>query len=181
MCAKAVTVTRRPSSREAILDAAENLAGEVGANHLTLEAVAARASISKGGLLYNFPTKNALLRGMVERFVTRVREGSFEGASASAIVQKLIANRLATRKPDKEGKGVSMIAAVAEQPDLLEPIRDNHRDLWSKLKANPDRDQALIAWLAVEGLLFMELLGTSPLSSQERARLVGEVEQLLSE
>jgi AcrR family transcriptional regulator len=180
MCAKAVAVVRRPSSREAILDAAEQLAGEVGANHLTLEAVAARAGVSKGGLLYNFPSKNALLRGMVERFVTRVREGGLDGTTASAIVQRLIANRLATRKPDKENKSVSMIAAVAEEPELLDPIREYHRELWSKLKANPDREQALIAWLAIEGLLFMELLGTSPLSGQDRVRLVAEVERLLA-
>jgi AcrR family transcriptional regulator len=180
MCAKPVTAVRRPSSREAILDAAEQLAGEVGANHMTLDAVAARAGISKGGLLYNFPSKDGLLKAMIERFVSRIRAGGLEGKTASAIVRSLNANRLESRKAVQQGKGAGMIAAIAERPELLDPIRDHHRDLWSKMRANPDRERALIAWLAIEGLLFMELFGTSPLSLQERARLVAEVDKLLS-
>jgi hypothetical protein len=54
----------RPGSREAILDAAEALVGEAGAAHLTLDGVAARAGASKGGVLYNFATKEAPVRGM---------------------------------------------------------------------------------------------------------------------
>jgi AcrR family transcriptional regulator len=180
MCAKAVTAIRRPSSREAILDAAEHVAGEVGANHMTLDAVAGRAGISKGGLLYNFPSKDALLKGMIERFVRRIRAGGLEGKTATAIVKRLNANRLESRKAAHHGKGAGMIAAIAENSELLDPIKEHHRDLWSKMRASPDRDRALIGWLAIEGLLFMELFGTSPLSVQERARLVGEVERLLS-
>ena len=52
----------RKSSREKILDAAAELVAEIGAGRLTLEAVAEKAGLSKGGLLYNFPTKDALLQ-----------------------------------------------------------------------------------------------------------------------
>src|SRR5215212_6184568 len=64
-----VMARKRPSSRERILDAAAELVREVGAGRLTLDAVAERAGLSKGGLLYNFPTKEALLQGMLERIV----------------------------------------------------------------------------------------------------------------
>jgi AcrR family transcriptional regulator len=147
---------------------------------MTLDAVAGRAGISKGGLLYNFRSKDALLKSMIERFVTRIRDGGLDGKSATAIAKRLNANRLESRKAANHGKGAGMIAAVAESPELLDPIRDHHRDLWTKMRASPDRDRALIGWLAIEGLLFMELFGTSPLSAQERARLIGEVERLLA-
>src|SRR5919112_4767165 len=62
-------VRGRKSSREKILDAAAELVSEIGAGRLTLDAVAERASLSKGGLLYNFPTKEALLQGMLERII----------------------------------------------------------------------------------------------------------------
>src|SRR5918995_4669163 len=62
----------RKSSREKILDAAAELVSEIGSGRLTLEAVAERAGLSKGGLLYNFPTKEALLQGMVQRLVDQV-------------------------------------------------------------------------------------------------------------
>ena len=51
----------RKSSREKILDAAAELVTEIGAGRLTLEAVAEKAGLSKGGLLYNFPTKEAAI------------------------------------------------------------------------------------------------------------------------
>ncbi len=40
---------------------------EEGVEKLTLEAVAKKAGISKGGLLYHFPTKDELILGMVEQ------------------------------------------------------------------------------------------------------------------
>lgn len=44
----------RPSSREKILAAAAELADIVGPGNISLDAVAQRAGVSKGGLLYNF-------------------------------------------------------------------------------------------------------------------------------
>ncbi|HBF34148.1 TPA: hypothetical protein DDW35_06255, partial [Candidatus Sumerlaeota bacterium] len=60
----------RPDSKEAILDAAESVVLEHGASHMTLDAVAERAGVSKGGLMYNFPTKEALLTAMITRLGT---------------------------------------------------------------------------------------------------------------
>ncbi|WP_114948026.1 TetR/AcrR family transcriptional regulator [Microvirga calopogonii] len=65
-------VRGRKSSREKILDAAAELVSEIGSGRLTLEAVAERAGLSKGGLLYNFPTKDALLQAMIQRLVDEV-------------------------------------------------------------------------------------------------------------
>ena len=54
------------SSKQRILQAAASVVDESGAAHLTLEAVAEAAGLSKGGLLYHFPNKRALLSGMLE-------------------------------------------------------------------------------------------------------------------
>ena len=42
---------------------------EGGISGLTLEAVAREAGVSKGGLLYHFPSKEALISGMIGRLV----------------------------------------------------------------------------------------------------------------
>lgn len=59
-------------TRDRILDALEELLLEGGAHGITLEAVAARAAVSKGGLLYHFPGKEQLLVGAVDRLGERV-------------------------------------------------------------------------------------------------------------
>ncbi|GAY15515.1 TetR/AcrR family transcriptional regulator [Mycobacterium sp. shizuoka-1] len=58
------------TSRERILDAyAEALAVD-GERHATLDAVAARAGVSKGGLLYHFPSKDQLAEALCDRLIT---------------------------------------------------------------------------------------------------------------
>jgi AcrR family transcriptional regulator len=51
----------RPSARDKILDATLELIGDIGVPAVTLEGVAARAGVSKGGLLYHFRFKEQLL------------------------------------------------------------------------------------------------------------------------
>ncbi|MFM7414309.1 MAG: helix-turn-helix domain-containing protein, partial [Alphaproteobacteria bacterium] len=50
-----------------ILDAAENLIIARGVAAMTLEAVAREAGVSKGGLLYHFASKEALLEALLGR------------------------------------------------------------------------------------------------------------------
>ncbi|MFI6570756.1 TetR/AcrR family transcriptional regulator [Nocardia fluminea] len=60
-------------TRDRILDALETLLLERGAAQMTLDKVAAAAGVSKGGLLYHFKSKDALLVGLVQRLGDRAR------------------------------------------------------------------------------------------------------------
>jgi AcrR family transcriptional regulator len=55
------------STRDRLLDAFETLLVTVGSRAATLDAVAAAADVSKGGLLYHFPSKDSLVEGMLQR------------------------------------------------------------------------------------------------------------------
>ena len=61
------TMARKPVARDAVLDAFEELLIDVGERAATLDAVAKRAGVSKGGLLYHFPNKEALITATLER------------------------------------------------------------------------------------------------------------------
>lgn len=60
-------MARQPVARDAVLDAFEALLIDVGERAATLDAVAKRAGVSKGGLLYHFPNKEALIAATLER------------------------------------------------------------------------------------------------------------------
>lgn len=66
------------SARDRVLDAYETLLIEHGAASVTLDAVAAEAAVSKGGLLYHFASKDALCSGLLDR----LRERSAADADA---------------------------------------------------------------------------------------------------
>ena len=57
-------------TKDRLLDAATTVVHRDGAQALTLDAVAAEAEVSKGGLLYHFKSKRELVEGMVERWLS---------------------------------------------------------------------------------------------------------------
>lgn len=64
----------RPSNRDRVLDAYETLLVEGAGATVTLDAVAEAGAVSKGGLLYHFPSKEALVDGLADRLRSRATE-----------------------------------------------------------------------------------------------------------
>lgn len=62
-------MSRPPAAREKLLDAYAELLRDEGERAATLEAVAAKAGVSKGGLLYHFRTKEALAEALSEQML----------------------------------------------------------------------------------------------------------------
>ena len=65
---------RANNSREHILDTYVDLLIRSGERAATLDAVATAAKVSKGGLLYHFSSKKALLEALAERTLTLAEE-----------------------------------------------------------------------------------------------------------
>ena len=72
----------RESVRDRILVAAMAVARESGASRLSLHAIARRAGVSKGGLLYHFPKKDALMRALVERHLAEIEAATIAATNA---------------------------------------------------------------------------------------------------
>ena len=174
------------SSREVILDAAEAVVLESGARHMTLDAVAARAGVSKGGFLYHFPTKEALLRAMLERLIKHLEErrkekgkGLKEGPGRE--IKAFILSRV-ERDPKMEQIGSAVLAAAAHDPTLLQPARDEIRSSLSEImQPGISFKRAAVIFFAVQGLKLMELLTLSPLNIKERKEFAKELLRLADE
>lgn len=89
---------RANNSREHVLDAYVDLLIHTGERAATLDAVATAAKVSKGGLLYHFSSKKALLEALAERTLTLAEEDfaamsqAPEGASAYYINSSIPSN-----------------------------------------------------------------------------------------
>lgn len=176
---------KRINSRTKILDAAAQIIREIGAGRLTLDAVAQRAGVSKGGLLYNFPSKDALLQGMIQRIVDEVcarknhlRSTLKSGPNLEARVVTTVLLEL--QEPETEDLALGILAASAERRELLSPVRHTIEESYGQLMADAENPQAvLLAWLAVEGLRGLEMHGLSPLSEADRTDFVSSIKELL--
>ncbi len=171
-------IPARPA-RERLLDAAERLVLEVGAAHLTLDAVAKFAGVSKGGLLHHFPSKDALLESMLARHRSEV-DAQVAARCAARGPRPSRAEQFRERVkvllesgPERRAAGAALLAAAADNPALMGHCRAGYRELIDELARLPGGfERAALVLLAVDGLLLGELLRISPYTPEERTRLV---------
>lgn len=175
----------RSSSRDRILDAAEAVVADEGVAHLTLAGAAARAGVSKGGVLYHFPTRGALVGAMVQRMVdafdrdveAAVRPGP--GGVTHAYVDEFFASG-----PDQGVEGRSwaaVLAAMASEPALLQPLQASMHAWQQRLEHDGvDPARATAVRLAVDGLWLCELFGIAALTPQMRSAVEAELKALVT-
>lgn len=146
--------------KQALLDAAETVLSEQGTQALTLTAVADRAGVSKGGLLYHFPTKEALVRAMVARVIEEFDDliasylGSYGDGVPSAYTRAYVEATFEILTGDARAyRRWSAITAAAADPDQAEPLNEAMRRWHGRDPAeDPDPGTAMVVRLAAEGL-----------------------------
>ena len=74
---------RKPLAREKLLRALEEIVLTDGERAATLDAVAAAAGVSKGGLLYHFPTREAMVQAAMARLEELAEEDTRRLAASS--------------------------------------------------------------------------------------------------
>lgn len=172
---------RSQLSRQKLLDAAESVVLEKGVTNLTLDAVAAAAGVSKGGLLYHFPSKDALVMALVENMVAEIVE-EFESALAvepegpgrkTRAILAISACRTGQAHQERRDRlGAALLAAAGNNPDLLKPMQE----VFSKCMEDVGDDGLepgvpLIVAAALDGLMFWQLFGlyTPPRANLKQA------------
>ncbi|GAA4571340.1 TetR/AcrR family transcriptional regulator [Planotetraspora kaengkrachanensis] len=137
--------------RDELLDAAECLLEDQGSQGLTLAAVAERAGVSKGGLLYHFAHKEALIKAMIERLIGEFdamieaqRESTYTRAYLKATFEAIESGRL---------RRWAVVTGAAGDPELLAPLREAMAR-WHRhgLDDEPDPRTSQIVRLACEGV-----------------------------
>jgi AcrR family transcriptional regulator len=173
----------RPSCKESILDAAEAIVLEAGAAHLTLDAVAERSKISKGGLIYHFPSKDALLEAMIGRLMERIerlREQARQELSPGPVNELMVEIRALQALSASDNRlGAALLAVTANQPDLTRTMHEALRARFhNEIAGEDDFVHSSILYFAALGLHFHDLLNLSLLDSQKQEHLFEELQRL---
>jgi AcrR family transcriptional regulator len=176
-------------ARERILEAAERVVGDVGAARMTLEGVAQAAGVSKGGLLYHFPSKEALLGALAKRYVEGMVdcvEQAKAGMGDTAGPRDLRACIVGVLDPQQRAKlrgmGAALFAAAANDLTLLEVIRERIAHFMRQLEdSNVDFARGAIVTLAIDGLIMRESLRISSFTDEQRERVVQQLLQIADE
>jgi len=176
-------------ARTRILDAAESLVRAKGVTGLTLDAAAQTASVSKGGLLYHFASKEALLDALLKRLALFIAEDFEAGVAAQPEGPGRVARAMLTWAlglPRNESNercdraAAVFLAAFHHDPALLQPVREQMEKMKAAVAADglrPGHGMAVMA--AGDGLFMARIFGLYTLDDAERAALHGALSRLL--
>lgn len=150
-----------------------------GVRAMTLQAVAREAGVSKGGLLYHFPSKRDLITAMVKARAHRLHNTSrrFEELHPGAGPAAAYVSTVAEAPPTE--LDAALLAAIFEDPALLEAYRQEVVEMYRRLAEGAgDPILAIVVGLACDGLWTNELLNTGIPDPRARAAVITRLAQL---
>lgn len=171
---------KKESAKGKLLESAKKILKEEGYEKFTLDSLAKRTGVSKGGVLYHFPSKERLIQEIIENLIIRFenRLNSEEDGSASPWIFKYFQATFADLE-DSDLQSSGIIAALASNPNLLLPLVERYSS-WKQKFKKEKMDQGLSDILrnAADGIWFNEVFGLSVLSSKEKKQILVKVEKL---
>ena len=176
--------TRNPNTkRQQIIEATKRILRNGGYfTRFSLEKVAEEAGVSKGGLLHHFPSKEALLSGVGQDIITQFdqrvqRELDDKTSSAGRFTRAYI--RAGLEADDRVSDISPVLLAFLRSVDKAAPSRFNY---WQQQTEQDGLDVVLatIIRLAVDGLLYAEVIDAQAISPELRLQIIERLRALSS-
>ncbi len=177
---------KRVIDQQAVLDAAERVVGRDGAANLTIDAVAREAGVNKASVLYDHKSKQALVEAVVDRAFERDTafhagvEEQLDAPEDRAIKGRILA---ASEPPPEEFKAVALnlSAALALDAELRGKMQQSQARTIARIEETSQSARgALLAYLALEGLKFLEHLDFHHFPHEDRDRILREINWLVT-
>jgi len=179
---------RRKASetRELVFVACGAILHREGLAALTLDAVAEEAGLSKGGLLYHFPTKlalvEALFRHHLDLFDLRIdalRQADILQDQASWLRAYAQASIEQISDADTASLFASLFAAGERYPSVLQIMRDYYVAWQAQIDdSGLSASSAMMIRLTVDGFWFAHLYQYSPPTGAQRAEVINYIMRL---
>ncbi len=163
--------------QDRLLDAAERVVARDGVSTLTLEAVAREAGVSKGGLLYHFPSKSDLITAFVERIGSRCEAKQAADVEPTgtpgAFTRAYLRIRTQPIDPQEQPIKTALLAAAATDKRYLDPIRKRSEQWQRQLETDGiDPAVATIVRLAIDGMCLCSMFGFPVPDGELRSQVI---------
>lgn len=142
--------------RNLILEAVHRVVGRNGLANTTIDAIAAEAGISKGGVLHYFSNKKDLLIGMIDRYETRLLE------RRAQILAKLPDRRHSLFKAtviallealEQSRQGIPNFSALLDNEELRKHVGVMKKRIFKEVSAaDPHPERLALVLLVIDGL-----------------------------
>jgi AcrR family transcriptional regulator len=172
-------MTARPdptssSTRDRILDAAQDLICTGGIGGFTLDAIARLAGISKGRLLYHFSSKDSLISGLHQRLAQHL-EGRLRDAECWGIPVLLAFIRELRQDYESGGRRFAPLLLSREQQDPFWELQTLMADLLRRSALSDNQDGALLLFASL-GMVLASLTRKPHLKPEQATLLFDRTE-----
>jgi AcrR family transcriptional regulator len=158
-----------------VLDAALSVLAAQGHVGFTIEQVAAKAGMSVGGVTYHYPTKAALVDGLVDAFLERFEADWADARRAGASVADAYIDVSLTGP--REQRTRALLLAALDQPETTRRIDRRvkrwYRQIADASDGSADSDADVQRCMAADAVWLFGLLGLRPVTSSAARRIVG--------
>lgn len=149
---------------EIILEAASAVLHRRGARALTIDAVAAEAGLSKGGVLHHFASKDALVAALVARELAALRAGiaaceEAQPAGAKSLPRAMVANFEQTHCDENEISRALLLASLENPAALADYGRFVREELSRLAEAEGGFGPGSVVLFAIVGIAMGRALG----------------------
>ncbi|HEK2813774.1 TPA: TetR/AcrR family transcriptional regulator [Proteus mirabilis] len=174
---------QRTIDREKLLEAIFDIVMEQGAAALTIDTVAKKMGISKGGVQYCFNSKEAMIDAMFEHW-----EGGYEARFNQVVANDNSANNRvrahihATHDHDKLSfaKGASLMAALLQTPEYLQSTKAWYQQRLAGVDTTTvEGKRARLAFLATEGAFLLRYFGLMDIDDNEWEEIFSDIDSEL--
>jgi len=177
----------RTSNRSKILDAAIRVIERDGVTGVTFDAVAAEAGVTRGGMMYHFPSREALIAAIHGHLAQQWEASLVESAGKSA------AQASASERYVAYARTCAQSATRAELLFMLDaPHAAQAASAWDEVLAqwaapapapaagdDPAALAQFIARLAADGMWVYEALSNAPLPADLRQRVAEQLTRMI--
>lgn len=166
-----------------ILEATSKVVLSKGVSGLTLDAVAKEASVSKGGLLYHYATKDELIKAMNIHVIKSFRELIEKHAALGHTYHE--AYLLGTLDSVKERSIIfdittSLLAAIATNREVLDLWKEEYAFINEKLsKEDYKLEYSLLVKSVCDGIWFANLFNFGHLDHNDEQTVIHYLLELL--
>ncbi|WP_449396980.1 TetR/AcrR family transcriptional regulator [Devosia riboflavina] len=175
----------RVSKRDLILASIRTIVERDGITALTFDAVAAETGITRGGILYHFPSREALVRAANE-FAANGWEASLseklgKDRDEASAAERLIAYvKVAAVSVDRSD--LALIMESATDPTMGGFWLETY-DRWVEASPDPNDDASMLAFiarLAADGLWLHDALLSRPLPEATKTQVIERLVAMIS-
>jgi len=178
-------MSRAPIAKHRILSAARQIVENSGAGSLTFDELARISGVTRGGITYHFPTKEDLLRGLLESDFAQWEEceTALTPTDCDPETARLLGFiRTLTSQDDSKRRFLcGMLSAATLDPSLMDPCRQELKERLGRKQWTEHDLRLHLLHLAAEGLMWQELFQMYSMPAPARVRLVALMERLARE